>query len=218
MTTLIGNQNMILLETFYINNEIRRLYLEKTHFNCKGMDQYFLKLYSLNPNGSYKCDGYIYFYLDEVKKESTFIGIYVKPECRNIGIASLLVSSWLKKCMDYGYQNFTTNKKQRKPFLIYLLKKMGFEINDITKYELSDFTIGLYQSPENYEKYLSFKAAKYAEIFMRGSIAKEDNYCLLPNEQDSFIFLDQILLSNIYTLQDDNEAYTRSRKKLETYK
>ena len=39
--------------------------------------------------------------------------------------------------MDFGYYKFTTTKKQRKPFLIYLLKKMGFEIEDSSKYDKS---------------------------------------------------------------------------------
>jgi len=218
MTAFLNNQNSLLIDTFYDNNKIKRLYFEKTYFTAKEINQYFLKLYSIDSNGTYLCDGYIYFYLDDLKKESTFIGIYVKKEYRNSGIASLLIASWLKLCMDYGYYNFTTNKKQRKPFLLYLLKKVGFEIEDATKYDLSDFTISLYQSPVNSEKYLAFKKDMYAEAFMKSTVAREDNYCLVPSNINNLIYLEQVLLSNIYTLQDENEAYSRSRRKLESYK
>lgn len=219
MTTLLESKNSLLIDTFCEDNQIKRLYLEKSFFTSKEINQYFLKLYSFNSNGTYTCDGYIYFYLDEAKKESSFIGLYVKPELRSKGLASLLVASWLKTCMDYGYYNFTTNKKQRKPFLLYLLKKMGFEIEDERKYNLSNFTIELYRSFSNNDKYLLFKEDKFAERFMASKIAREDSYCILPNDcQENFIFLDQILLSHIYTLQDENAAYTRSRKKLESYK
>lgn len=218
MISMLSNANRVLIDTIYNDNKLKRIYLEKTYFPSKNTNHYFLKLYSIGYNGTLICEGYIYFYLDELTKESSFIGLYVKPEYRSAGIASLLVSYWLKTCMDNGYYKFTTNKRQRKPFLLYLLKKMGFEIEDETKYSLSYHTISLYQSPTSTEKYLQFKHEEYAIEFMKSNIAGEDNYSILPSSSDEFIYLDQVLLSNIYTLKDENKAYTRSRRKIESYK
>ncbi len=213
----IFQKSAILLDVFHSKDILRRLYLEKKFFTSNQTYQYFLKLYRVDSNGSYYCDGYIYFYLNELRKESSFIGLYIKTECRNSGLASLLVANWLKLCMDNGFYNFTTNKKQRKPFLIYLLKKMGFEIEDENKYNTSNFTIKLYQSPLNNNKYLKFMSDSAAAKFMNSSIAREDSYNLLPENTEGFNYIDQALQSNIYTLQDNNEAYARSRNKLESH-
>ena len=109
-------------------------------------------------------------------------------------------------------------KNRKKTFLIYLLKKMGFEIEDENKYNTSNFTIKLYQSPLNNNKYLKFISDSYSAKFMSSTMAREDNYYLLPENIEGFNYIAQVLQSNIYTLQDSNEAYTRSRKKIEEYK
>lgn len=218
MMSILQKKDRLLIDTYYNNNKLRRLYLEKTYFVAKDINQYFIKLYGIDINGKYSCEGYIYFYLDDLKKESSFIGLYVNPECRNEGLASFLIANWLKICMDFGYYKFTTTKKQRKPFLIYLLKKMGFEIEDSSKYDKSNFTIKIYQSPLNNNKYLEFKYAEFARKFMNSSIALEDNYCLLPRVSEGINYIDQVLQSNIYTLRDENEAYKRSKRKIEERK
>lgn len=212
-----SNVKPILLDTFYFQNKVHRLYLEKSYFPENGKDQYFLKLYELMSNGKNNCEGYIYFYLDELKKECSFIGLYVKPEARNLGIASLLIASWLKMCLERGFSTFTTNKKQRKPFLIYLLKKYGFEIEDVTEYKKSDFTIELYRSLADLQKYLLFKTLRHKETFLQSSIAKEDNYVAIDTPGEDLIWLDEVLQSTPYYLQDDNEAYSRSRRKIKQY-
>lgn len=204
-----------IIDTFYRDNKLRKVSLEKAFFSCNGKDQFFVKIYNMDCNGNYTCEGYIYFYLDDVKKESSFIGIYVKPEYRSLGLASLLVSYWLQICMHYDYCHFTTNKKQRKPFLLYLLKKMGFEIDDETSYDLSKHTIELYSDGKTRTKYLLFRNPKHQDSFQQGSVYREDNYQVLTSSDSNLIWLDQVILSKPYNLQDENTAYTRSRKKIE---
>ena len=53
---------------------------------------------------------------------------------------------------------------------------------------------------------------------MNSSIALEDNYCLLPRVSEGINYIDQVLQSNIYTLRDENEAYKRSKRKIEERK
>ena len=70
------------------------------------------------------------FYLDKENKTSEFIGIGVAPEYRDLNIGSFLIASWIDLCLNNGYDFLGANKKQRKPFLLYLLKTYGFEIFD----------------------------------------------------------------------------------------
>ncbi len=45
--------------------------------------------------------------------------MYIDPEYRSKGFASLLVAFWLELCGENNFYNFSTNLKQRKPFMIY---------------------------------------------------------------------------------------------------
>ena len=97
------------------------LYFQKTYFKETGKTQYFIKSF-IKDNGSFTWQGYIYFYLNDDSKASDFIGVFVKKEFRNSGLASLLVASWIDFCFNNRYDFLGTNKTQRKPFLLYLLK------------------------------------------------------------------------------------------------
>lgn len=183
------------------------------------LSRYFLQIYNENYEGKHpKLCAYIYFYLDFETKETRYIGTYVDPEHRNSGFASLLTSLWTWICMDNNFYEYLTNKKQRKPFLLYLLKLYGFEINDINKYDTSRNTIYICKDPITRDKYLYFKDANQAKNFQRSNIFKEDNYTLLSSLEDRQIaVIDQVLLSIPYKLQDYDKAYTRSRRNLENH-
>lgn len=205
----------LLLDTFYQHDRVHRLFLEKCYFPQKDAYQYFLKLYSHDINGNYNCEGYLYFYLDEETRSSSYIGTYIKKEYRGFGFASLLVAYWLHFGLENGYYHFTTNKKQRKPFLLYILKKYGFELPDISDYENSNYTIYLYQKKEQREKYLLFKSPTHAKNFLSSTIADEDNYRVITRPSDDYSYLDQVLQSSIYETSDESDIYTRSRRKIE---
>lgn len=187
-----------------------RIYLEKTFFPANSKDQYFLKLMNLTTNGHLDCIGYIYFYIDFLTAESKFIGIYVKPEYRNMGIASLLVSNWIKLCLDNGITNLETSKRQRKPALLYLLKTYTFEIEQPELYETSKFTIDICEGIHDKLKYLYFRNEKLKNEFLHGTIMQEGNYYILDNITDSYRIIDNVLTAKPYFMQDENNAYTRS--------
>lgn len=191
-----------------------RIYLEKTYHKYNSKDQYFLKLFQVTNTGNLDCIGYLYFYLDFLKQESKFIGIYVKPEYRKNGVASLLVSNWIKLCLDNGIYNLETNKKQRKPALLYLLKNYTFEIENPELYDTSIFTINICESIYDFQKYLYFNNLEQKEKFIRSTIMQEGNYLILDELTPSYEVLDNILISNPYYIQNDNEAYTRSLKNI----
>lgn len=129
------DKNYIYDDSFCYKGLKQRICLQKSHMKQKNVNQYFLKAYVID-NSNLICQGYIYFYLNPLIKTSDFIGVYIKPEYRNEGLASLLVSAWIQFCLNNNYNFLGTIKTQRKPFLLYLLKTYGFEILDtnIIKY------------------------------------------------------------------------------------
>ena len=210
---------IVLIDKNYnINNYELRIILEKTFHKANSKDQYFLKLMRLTSSGNLDCIGYIYFYIDFLKLESKFIGIYIKPEFRNNGLASLLVSSWIKFSLDTGIYNLETNKKQRNPALLYLLKNYTFELANPELYKTSFFTIDICQGIYDKIKYLHFRNEKQKMEFLHSSIMQEGNYCVLDNLNSNYQILDQVLISNPYYIQDGNLAYTRSLKKINDIK
>lgn len=186
------------------------IYFQKSHMRGNDRDQYFLKLFSLDENRAQICQAYIYFYLNSNTKTSDFIGVYVKPEYRNLGVASLLVSTWIQFCFNNGYNFLGTNKMQRKPFLVYLLKTYGFEILDNIIYQTTSNVIHICKLKNDNTKYLMFKNPKQKESFMRGKIAKEDNYKAIDQLGRNMNYLDSVILSREYNLLDEHKANEKS--------
>lgn len=202
------DKNILYQDGFEYKGIKQDLYFQKTYFKETGKTQYFIKSF-IKDNGSFTCQGYIYFYLNDDSKASDFIGVFVKKEFRNSGLASLLVASWIDFCFNNRYDFLGTNKTQRKPFLLYLLKTYGFEIFDETIYSKSPNTIQICRSNFDSTKYLLFKNTEAKEFFMRGKIAQEDNYMAIDELMPGMSYLDSVLLSQIYHL----ENYTRASEK-----
>lgn len=227
------NNEKVISEFFDNQNHYLRLTLSKSFFTALNKDQYFLKIYTYSCNGNFTCEGYIYFYLDDLDNKSIFIGAYVKPEFRGQGISSYLIASWINICVNEGYTKLVTNKSQKKPFLLYLLKTFGFEIDNVNQYGVCFDNIFIYRNyNDSGNKYVLFKSPFHAKMFENSTIYKSDNYVILNPEHPqmsleelkkisdlpelisdpSLQFLDQILLSRKYTLQDEHKACQRVLK------
>lgn len=238
--------NGIVIDTISVSTSCHyTVNLNKSFFKQMGIDQYFIKIYRIDDSGLNSRDnmGYIYFYLDSTSKTSSYIGTYVKPMYRSLGLASLLTAYWIKICLDGGYEFLTTNKKQRKPYLLYILKKVCFEIDDPKMYDLSKHTIHICKDNDG-QRFLLFKSDAFAMGFKSGKIYSGDDYkimllddlnkgCILNNNEDGQVMtsqqirdlleaskdrvklLDCVLLSNVYTLRDSNNAYNLSSKKID---
>ncbi len=213
LTDDIPYNKHIFIDTIINQDNVYRISLEKTFFKCNNLDQYFIKIYDKDMG----CVGYIYFYLDFNTKECHYIGMYVKDEYRNLGFASLLMSYWLQLCLDNDFYSCKTNKKQRKPFLLYLLKTYGFEIPNPTIYRISPHLISIYKDLDSSLKCLLFKNELQAENFKHSSIMHGDNYQIITNPGLSHIYLDDVLLTHKYALQDLEMAYNKSNLVLGRY-
>lgn len=199
----------------------QKVYFSRTRFTPgdtkRHCDHYFIKIYKRTENKDYKCQGYIYFYLDFFKRDSKFIGMYVNPEYRNEGLAQLLISYWITFCLDNGLYDLKTARKQRKPFILYLLKKFKFELLNINTYETAPNTISICREGSNPAKCLYFKNPLQAETFKQGKISHGDNYIILDQLTIDTEVLDQVLLSTLYVSQDDNAAYVRSHNLIDVF-
>lgn len=211
------NQNVLYQDGFLYYGENQKLYFQKSILPENDKILFYLKSYILK-NSNQVCQGYIYFYLNPELKSSDFIGIYVKPEYRNTGLASFLVAHWIRFCFENGYNFLGTNKVQRKPFLIYLLKTYGFEILNPDYYKLSMNTIDICKSHLDFEKYLLFKNPKQAESFSKGKIVKEDNYHIITELSPDMSYLDSILLSYPYNLVDYYRGEEKANLVIRKYK
>lgn len=203
--------------------DTHKLFIEKTFFKALNTDQYFIKLYKRSDprhNGNDINQGYMYFAVDYDEKQSHFIGTYIKPEYRGNGYSSLLVSKWIQVCFENGITDLTTISKQRKPFILYLLKCFTFELNNPSCYQTYGNNIYVCrnsQDKDKSKKYLVFQNKEQETRFIRSPIAKEDSYHVLPGIEPHIILLDTVLLNNPYDLQDENEAYQRSMKRYDRF-
>lgn len=197
--------------------ERERVCFEKVYFPHKNVDQYFIKIFKLDKSGTYLCDGYIYFYLNLLNKESNFIGLWIKPERRNEGLAQVLISYWVNLCLENGIYNLNTIHKQRKPFTLYLLKKFKFDLLNIKLYESSSNTISICKFLDKDDKCLYFKNSLQAATFKNSKILESDNYLILDSLNEDTKVLNHILLSTLYTSKDNDEASKRSLKLIDKF-
>ncbi len=188
--------NKILYSTDYFSGDYNHeIYIKKAIDDGSNKPKFYIRVYT-RINGELVPQGYIYFYLDYINRTSDFIGIKVLPEFRNLNIASLLISCWIDLCLSNGYKFIGVNHKQRKPFLIYLLKTYGFDIKNKDLYDTRSDVITICKSvdPEDYRKLLLFKDRKHESDFIKTNIYKTDNYEIIHKIEDDMYLLDRIIL------------------------
>ncbi len=207
---LIYNKTALLYK-----NLSQQVFVEKTFFRQLEVDQYFIKIFTKNEIGNFMNLGYLYFDLDFEENISHFIGMYIKPEFRGTGLSTLLISIWIQICLENEVASLETICNQRKPFIVYSLKRYGFDMRD--KRDLMCNKVFICQSnqkPEDLTKYLFFESDDQKATFLKSPIASADSYSVLDEITSDFTVLDTILLKQPYSLQDEGKAYKLSMKKL----
>lgn len=202
------------------------LYLKRANDDGSGKPKYYINIFTVI-NGEPVKQGYLYFYADHDEKTCKFIGINVSDEYRNLNIGSFLVATWIDLCLNSGYDFLGVNPKQRKPFLLYLLKTYGFEIFDTTKYMTSDDVISICKSlsEDDKRKLLLFKDKKNEETFLKTNICKHDNYGIVHSKENLSI-LDEVIIpfqnrsrNNVeYELSDMEKSSKKCSKVISRHK
>ena len=98
-------------------------------------------------------------------------------------------------CLNNGFDFLGLNRKQRKPFLLYMLKSYGFEVKNKKLYDKRDDVITLCKSmdKEDLSKILIFKSPKHEFNFIHTNIYKSDNY-VIRHDDNGLLILDHIIL------------------------
>ena len=191
----LENGNKILYSTGHFSGEYSQdLYLKRANDDGSNKPKFYISVYS-NINGTLVQQGYLYFYLDPKTKTSNFIGIKVDEKFRGLNIGSFLIASWIDLCLNNGYDFLGAHEKQRKPFLLYLLKTYGFEILDTTLYHTRPDVISICRSLDatDKRKFLLFRDFRHEKNFSGTNIFKTDNYEIVQNPK-SVIILDDVIL------------------------
>ena len=163
--------------------------------------KFYLTIYATINNQTIM-QGYLYFYLDYQSKTSSFIGLKVLNEYRNNNMASFLIASYINLCMNNGYEILNINPKQRKPFILYLLKTYGYEVNDLNLYETRNDVISICCKKEinDLTKLLLFKDIKHELSFMSTNSYKFDNYQIVHSKDNLIVLEKDDNLKIVYNL------------------
>ena len=191
----LENGNKILYSTGHFSGDFNQdLYLKRAIDDGSNRPKFYISAHS-NINGTLVQQGYLYFFLDFENKTSNFVGIKVNPEFRGLNIGSFLIASWIDLCLNNGYDFLGAHEKQRKPFLLYLLKTYGFEILDTTLYHTRPDVISVCRSLDltDNRKFLLFRDFKHEKNFSKTNIFKSDNYAIV-HDPKSVIILDDVIL------------------------
>lgn len=200
----LDSDGVVIDEFINSRGQVQQIVLRKHQTNARCNYQFYC--YLIDCRGDKKLQGYMYFTLQSDTKSSNYIGTYVDYPFRGQGVAQLLHSNWIQFCLEHDFLHLKTQKRQRKPFALYLLKKYSFEINNIDYY--LGQSIHICQKDDR-RKYLFFDNKRQEYDFYHGKIYRGDNYLILDS-MDGAIELDKVLLNYTYYLQDRDVAYQKS--------
>lgn len=186
--------NILYSSGYFSGDYSQDLYIKRSHDDGSNRPKYYLNIVT-TIDGELVQQGYLYFYLDFEHKMSDFIGVKVNEKYRDLNIGSFLVANWIDLCLNNGYDFLGANKKQRKPFLLYLLKTYGFEIFDVSLYDSRDDVITICRSVDykDKRKILLFKDPKHEKVFVGTNCYKDDNYEIV-HDKKGIITLDNVIL------------------------
>ncbi|MBQ9319105.1 MAG: hypothetical protein IJR82_05685 [Bacilli bacterium] len=191
--------------------------IEKTRDKEQNLDIYVIRLLRLK-NGNQKDEivGFLYFSYDKTEKKSAFYGIKVRDSFRNKGISNYFIARWADICIQNDVENLYTISKQRKPILIYSLKKISFELEDTSLYN-QGHNIVVCKNVFNNKKGLYFENDNDRQAFASSTINKETPHFIIPKLSDKYEQLATLLLENPYFAQDLNLISNFSEETIETF-
>ncbi len=209
LENLLYKTNIVIKDDLMYQKFQQKITLSRHFCSTDTNDRYYLKLNTIEDDEIIN-QGYLYFYLHPENLSSQFIGIAVNEDYRNSGVASILISSWIQFCLDNGYEDLMTYKKQRKPFLLYLLKKYFFVAEDISDYELFSKLVYICRMKDSDCKCLIFSSVQEEIRFRNSNIMRSDNYRIIDSTDEEIQILDSVLLSTPYLLKDNEKAYQKA--------
>lgn len=209
LKNISDREDILVADRFLYQGYRQSIFLYKAP-SVSNLDYYYLRLKLFKDREVIK-QGYLYFYLNFEEKASQFIGLAIAEEYRNTHLSTLLLSSWIEFCFSQGFENLSTIQKQRKPFILYLLKKFRFDLENTEMYDRQrSLVISICKKEEEKTKYLLFHNDDYQRQFTSSKIMKSDNYQIAEKDSSNIEVLDDILLLKSYYLKEKEKAYEKS--------
>ena len=160
--------------------------------------------------------GFMYFTYDEENKSSAFYGVRVNDKYRNMGISDFLISNWIDFCLQNGVETLYTIDKQRKPLLIYSLKKQSFELEKSGLY-IKEKGILICNKKDGGMKALCFPDDESEREFRESSINKTTPHLIIPEITSEYEPIEIVLLNHAYYAKDLDKAYRVSRQTIDGF-
>ncbi len=175
-------------------------------------DKYNIKLIRLKMGNNKNVEiGDIYFTYDKERKSSAFYGVRVRSSFRNRGISNYMISRWIEVCMQNDIEKFYTIDRQRKPILIYQLKKISFELEDTSLYN-NGHNIIVCKDNISGQKVFFFENDDDRETFANSTINNETHHIIIPEITDEYSPVDRMVLENPYFAMDLDYANQFSKE------
>lgn len=204
----IEDKKKIFYDSLYTENGEIRIYFSK-HSSSNDIPRFYFSFYEQN------ClIAYIYFYLIGKKSQSELIGLYVDEKKRNQGYAKLLIATWISFCLNHSIEIIQTTERQRKPFILYLLKMFFFDLRDECEKKRDRRGIDICKMEDSFLKYLHFHDINQEIGFRNSHIMKEDNYQILSEVdllKKQVQVLDTVLLHKSYSSYDNEKSYMKAK-------
>ena len=216
----------IYYNNFFSGDYNQDMYLKKSEDDGSHKDKFYLELYT-TINGVKVMQGYLYFYLDLESRSCHFIGMKVLDEYKNLNMGSLLISAWINFCLCNGCEHIAVHPKQRKPFILYLLKTYSFDVKDLSQYKTRSDVITICRSVDldDTTRYLMFRDERHQRNFLQTNICRSDDYKIAVDPIGLYplgevIFPLQDITRNPveYILQDKSYARYKSNQVLLRHK
>jgi len=182
-----------------IDNENIGIYIKPIVSNANENSKY--QIYLEQIDGELYIQGYIYFYVDKINYQSQFIGIKIDPTFYNRKYASLLISKYIELCYKSYIYNLVTHDKQRKPEVVHILKKFGYE-TQLENDKDHESAIHIIFSKKN-TLYIPNKALRRS--LENSKLAIENNYSFIDSIENEQI-LDTIYYNHIYHLSNPAQS------------
>jgi hypothetical protein len=151
--------------------------------------------------------GYVYYTSNEKKSESSFMGVEVIKDNRDMSLSNALFEIYFRICEENNVEILKT-KNQRKPFTIYLLKKWGYEYHrDVSHIDILPKT--------NNKLRIRFNNDEQRNRFMNTRLYRSGQYEIVQNSVEEAI--ETVILNRGYSLTNKDRHLQKRQEVQERF-
>jgi hypothetical protein len=152
--------------------------------------------------------GFAYFFVNESRETSSFIGMKIEPKFRGRSYGNLLVSSYIDLCDDSDITDLDAQPKQRKPEIVHILKKFGYGLK---KSPSSHKRITLVHGGEDSVSKLYIPDSELRRVVGGSKVARDNNYSFVSSLEGQTV-IDEIYYGHHYYLTDRDKCLAKQEQ------